>query len=131
MAGHCLAIAQHGGCFECAANEFGQFYHAVAEFKTAPISKEPGGCTHYQHYGPTALMPVASMIASAVVESLLDSPKNSFLKTWVSSAEHFKSVQANLSKIWAPEVGKMGYSHTFRKPWNRSPSCVICAQKKS
>jgi molybdopterin/thiamine biosynthesis adenylyltransferase len=131
VAGHCLAIVQNGGCFECAANTFGQFIHAVAEFKKTPISKEPGGCTHYQHYGPTALMPVASMIASIVIESLLSSPTDSFLNTWISSAEHFKSVQADLTDIWAPEVGKAGYSRTFRKPWSKSTSCVVCAQANS
>jgi hypothetical protein len=131
IAGHCLVIAKKGGCFECAANTYGQFNHAIAEFNKTPISKEPGGCTHYQHYGPTALMPVASMIASTAVESLLDSPADSFLNTWVSSAEHFKSVGANLTDVWASKVSKTGYSRTFRDLWSKSVTCLVCAQTNS
>ena len=131
VAGHCLAIAQQGGCFECAANSSGLFNHAVAQYDKTQISKEPGGCTHYQHYGPTALMPVASMIASTAVESLLGSSTDSILNTWISSEEHFKAVKANLTNVWASEVGKAGYSRTFRKPWNKSTSCVICTHANS
>jgi sulfur-carrier protein adenylyltransferase/sulfurtransferase len=131
VAGHCLVIAQAGGCFECAANEFGRFLQAVADFEKTPLSREPGGCAHYQQYGPTALMPVASMIASVTIESLLNTPSESFLNTWVSIEEHFKSVKANLTEIWAPEVSRAGYSRIFRKNWNKSADCVVCAQVKS
>jgi hypothetical protein len=131
VAGHCLAILKNGGCFECAASEYGQFNHAVAQFKKPPISKEPGGCAHYQHYGPTALMPVASMTASIVVESLLNSPTDSFLNTWVSSMEHFKAVEADLTNTWTEEIGKGGSLRIFRKPWNKSITCTVCAQATS
>jgi molybdopterin/thiamine biosynthesis adenylyltransferase len=131
VAGHCLVVGPNGGCFECAANEFGRFSQAVADFGKTPFSKEPGGCTHYQHYGPTALMPVASMIASIVVESLLSPSPDSFLNTWISSAEHFKSVEANLTEMWKPEVSRTGYSRICRKNWTKSNTCGVCAQKNS
>lgn len=128
VAGHCLVVGPNGGCFECAANEYGQFRQEVAKFEKAALSKEPGGCTHYQHYGPIALMPVASMIASVVVESLLNPSPDSFLNTWISSAEHFKSVAANLTEIWKPEIGSTGYSQIRRKYWTKSNTCGVCAQ---
>jgi hypothetical protein len=131
VAGHCLVVSHDGGCFECSSNAFGQFERSVANFKETTISREPGGCAHYQRYGPIALMPVASMIASVAVESLLNAPAESFLHTWVSSAEHFKSVGAGLSEAWAQEVDRSGYSRTFRKPWKKSNSCRLCTKTES
>ena len=75
VAGHCLVVAKNGGCFECGVNTLGQFVHKVATFDAKTISKEPGACTHYQQYGPTALMPVASMIASVTIEAAFDLSK--------------------------------------------------------
>lgn len=130
VAGHCLVISKDGGCFECSSNEFGQFHHNVANFKDKTISREPGGCAHYQHYGPTALMPVASMIASVAIELLLKPSDKSFLSTWVSNVEHFKSVGASLAKTWIQDIDSGGYSRTFRKLWNRSDTCHLCAPAK-
>ena len=132
VAGQCLVISQEGGCFECAADVYGKFNDKVANFTPEEtISKELGGCTHYQHYGPTALMPVASMVASVAVESLLNTSTESFLNTWVSSAEHFKSVGASPTEVWEEDIKSQGYSKTFRKLWRRSNSCKVCTQKDS
>lgn len=131
VAGHCLAISREGGCFECGSNAVGQFQRSVANFQETTIFKEPGGCAYYQHYGPTALMPVASMIASVAVESLLNIPTKSSLCTWVSSAEHLQSVGANLTEAWGQEVSRDGYSRIFRKSWEKSKSCSLCVQTKS
>src|SRR5262249_24268097 len=56
VAGHCLVVSKRGGCLECGVNTFGQFIPKVVTFDTTTTSKEPGACTHYQQYGPTALM---------------------------------------------------------------------------
>jgi molybdopterin/thiamine biosynthesis adenylyltransferase len=129
VAGHCLMIIPSGGCFECAADEYGRFNYAVAKFDTPPLSKEPGGCTHYQHYGPIALMPVATLISSVAVESLSAGVSNSMLKTWISSKEHFDAVQANISTNWSSEIGQLGFLHTFQRKWDKVPSCAVCSQK--
>jgi molybdopterin/thiamine biosynthesis adenylyltransferase len=126
VAGHCLVVSKNGGCLECGVNTFGQFMHKVATFDTTTISKEPGACTHYQQYGPTALMPVASMIASVATESLLSFPTVSTLNSWISSEDHFKSLNANISEDWAEQIGGSEYSRTFRKTWNKSKTCAVC-----
>jgi molybdopterin/thiamine biosynthesis adenylyltransferase len=131
VAGHCLATVSNGGCFLCGANRFGRFSQSVSQFRESPISREPGGCTHYQHYGPTALLPIATMVASQVVDSLLSPPSGSLLSTWISSEDHFRTVQADFSDAWAPEIGKLGCSRTFRKPWAKSASCILCAKANS
>ena len=131
VAGHCLAVCTKGGCFRCCVNEFGQVENPVAAFGGTTISREPGGCTHYQRYGTTALMPVASMISSIVLESLLFTPEDSYLNTWISAEEHLKSVGATLTTFWASRVGSESFSHTFRTPWYRSEQCPFCHSKKS
>jgi hypothetical protein len=129
VAGHCLTVARDGGCFECGTNEFGQFLKAVAAFEKTPLAKEPGGCTYYQHYGPIALMPIASMIAAKVIECLLHLPPHSSLETWISNEEHFRSVQAVLTETWEISIQKAGYSHLYRTQWPKSNSCCICANR--
>jgi hypothetical protein len=131
VAGHCLGVVANGGCFRCGTNRFGQFMYSVAEYSKAPLSIEPGGCTQYQHYGPTALLSIASMIASIVVESLLMPPPASFLATWLSTEDHFKATQATISNPWRSEVETLGYSRVSRKSWQSSDSCTVCRALKS
>lgn len=129
VAGHCLALTHNGGCFECGTNEFGQFMNAVARFQKTPLAKEPGGCTYYQHYGPIALMPIASLIAASVVEAVLRPPAGAYLKTWVSSHEHFDTVRASLTDAWKDKVAGEGYSRLYMNPWPRSSLCRLCANR--
>ena len=126
VAGHCLLISRNGGCFECGANEFGQFQDNVANFRTKTISKEPGGCAYYQHYGPTSLMPVASMISSVAIESLINTPSDSFLHTWISNEKHFRLVEAEIADGWKQLIGNGGYSRIFEKVWAKSNACSLC-----
>ncbi len=131
VAGHCLSISQNGGCFKCYSNEFGQFLHHVANFRETTLSKEPGGCTHYQSYGPTSLMPVASMIASTAIDMLIMPSSDSCLNTWISSDEHFKSVGASIADSWVQEIRSGGYSRVFKKLWKKSDSCTLCSAVSS
>ena len=128
VAGHCLVLGREGGCFECGANEFGQFSHAVASFANATIHKEPGGCANYQRYGPVAMMPVVSLVASTVIESLLSTSSNSCLNTWVSSRDQINSNGATLTECWKPQVETSGYSRVFQKTWTKSKTCLVCTQ---
>ena len=128
VAGHCLLTVSKGGCFQCGANSFGQLIDPVAIFKESTLIKEPGGCTHYQNYGPTTLMPVASLIASTAIESLIDTSGNSKLNSWVSDAEHFAKVGASPSPAWSREVQRLGYSRTFNRKWDQSRDCAVCSE---
>lgn len=131
VAGHCLVISKKGGCFECGVNEYGQFHDCVATFQESMILREPGGCAHYQQYGPTALMPVASMISTIAIESLINPPEESCLSTWISSKNHFESVRATLTDKWAAEIAGDGYSKTFKKTWLESKTCSLCQATRS
>lgn len=128
VAGHCLVVGKKGGCFECGCDRFGHFLDAVAQFAKPPLSKEPGGCTHYQHYGPIALMPIASLIASVAIETALETPATSVLHTWVSGRDHFDSVRADVSPAWQTEIQSAGYSRKYRRQWCSTPTCSKCPQ---
>lgn len=127
VAGHCLVMAGPG-CYECAANSYGGFTKAVAAFPGTTLQREPGGCTHYQQYGPTALMPVASLIASSVVDVLTQPPSTSRLHTWVSSEDHFQSVHATVTPAWQERLSHEGYQRTFHTEWARVEHCRVCAK---
>jgi len=71
-------------------------------------------------------MPVASMIATVVIEALLDYPLKSNLNTWVSSKEHIDSVKGCLTQQWSEKVGSCGFSRTYTKNWDKSESCQLC-----
>ncbi len=126
VAGHCLVISEKGGCFECGTNQFGQFDQHVANFEDSTIIKEPGGCIHYQRYGPTALMPVASLITNITIECLLADSIQSNLYSWISSKEHMESAKANISPCWQNNINEKGYSKTFKNVWPKSKTCQLC-----
>ena len=127
VAGHCLLIETEGGCFQCAANAKGQFEQRVSEFKNPTLSKDSSGCTHYQKYGPIAVLPVASLIATTAIDSLIESFEHSQLHTWISSEEHFCSVGASFNDKWSAEINKSGYNRIMRREWMQSSTCPICA----
>lgn len=130
VAGHSLVISNNdGGCYECSANSFGQFMHRIADFEGETMSREPGGCTHYQRYGPSALMPVASMISSVVIDTLLEPPTCSYLSTWVSSQDHLQSVRATISEQWDERIKVDGHSRTYRNDWPASERCRLCSMQ--
>lgn len=126
VAGHYLTVGQLGGCFACGVDRFGRFNGAVAEYDGQTVKREPGGCTHYQSYGPTALMPVASMIASCAIDRLLNGEKQSRWHTLVSSKEHFAAVGARTSKSWEEQIENGGFSRSYSSAWQRNALCKIC-----
>ena len=128
VAGHCLVVGKNGGCFECGCDRFGHFLDAVAQFAEPPLSKEPGGCTHYQHYGPIALMPIASLVAAVAINTALETPTASALHSWVSGDDHFRSVGARISPAWEGAIQCAGYSKKYRREWCSAPTCRRCTK---
>jgi sulfur-carrier protein adenylyltransferase/sulfurtransferase len=126
VAGHCLVSVPGSGCLACGMNSLGQFQHNVADFKDITLKREPGGCTHYQQYGSTALLPVASMISSTALQCLNKSPENSILKTWVSDKTHLSSVKADLTDQWDQRVGTGGFEKIYCYDWDVMGECPAC-----
>ncbi len=127
VAGHCLVSVAEGGCLACGMNRFGQFDHRVGDFEGTTLVREPGGCAHYQQYGPTALLPVASLISSEVLECLSDPPGESRITTWVSSERHFSEVGASISRSWSKRIQDEGYEKMYPRTWEPAWDCRVCA----
>ncbi len=127
VAGHCLVSVVERGCLACGMNRFGQFEKRVACFEGETLKREPGGCVQYQQYGPTALLPVASLISSEVLGSLRRTPDSSRLRTWISSEEHLCRVGAKIAKPWHERVLERGYGRLYSTEWHPESTCHICA----
>ena len=127
VAGHCLISVKESGCLACRVNHFGQFKYKVSQFPGNTLKREPGGCTHYQQYGPTALLPVASLISSNALHCLNDSPTRSILKTWVSDPQHFSLAGAEVNKVWERRINAEGYAKVYSTDWDSTKDCQVCA----
>ena len=123
VAGHALFVSDKGGCFECGMSKYGLFERRVAEFSEETLAKEPGGCAYYQRYGPAALMPVATLIATVALESLEEKPKVSRLNTWISTENHFTSTGAEIRPEWKGKVANAG---TIVTEWPGLEDCSVC-----
>jgi hypothetical protein len=126
VAGHCLISVKGSGCLACKMNQFGHFELKVAKFSGVTLKREPGGCTHYQQYGPIALLPVASLISTNVLLYLNNPIRESILKTWVSDQKHFSRANAEITEVWKNRINNEGYSKVYTTNWNASKDCQVC-----
>src|SRR3990172_4038392 len=126
VAGHCLISIKSSGCLSCGMNEYGHFKYNVADYQDLTLKREPGGCTHYQQYGPTALLPVASLVSTTILSCLNDLPYTSKLKTWVSDQDHFIRAKAGLSDLWKDKIKFEGFSKVYSSDWDSSIDCNVC-----
>jgi len=126
VAGHCLISVKGSGCLACKMNQFGHFELKVAKFPGITLKREPGGCTHYQQYGPIALLPVASLISTNVLLYLNNPIRESILKTWVSDQNHFSRTSAKITEVWKNRINNEGYSKVYTTNWTASKDCQVC-----
>lgn len=126
VAGHCLISIKGSGCLACKMKRFGHFKLKVAEFPGITLKREPGGCTHYQQYGPIALLPVASLISTNVLLYLNNPTRESILKTWISDQKHFSRANAEITEVWKNRINNKGYSKVYTTTWNASKDCQVC-----
>lgn len=126
VAGHVLSVRQEGGCLACGVDRFGHFSRNVADFSGTTFSKEPGGCTHYQRYGPVGLWPTASMIVDAVMMHLRADVKGSTLHTLTQSEEMITEYGATISRGWK-KILVSGLSQQIHcQDWTKDKECPEC-----
>lgn len=127
VAGHCLAVLPVGGCFACGMDSMGAFLYPVASFPKATTHPQPGGCSVFQQYGPTSMMPIASMVADCSISILLHRTTRSEIWTWIGKEEILKEN----SGVWSAQgrsiVGEGGAEKVYRKPWLKNGGCKRCA----
>ena len=124
IAGHCLVTVRGSGCRECGIDHEGNWANRVGHFEERTLKKEPGGCTYYQEYGPTALLPVAAMISNQTLKILNNPPKESSLITWISDIDHLRGANAQLHQGW--RMKENPYSKIHTQSWQSNLRCNIC-----
>jgi molybdopterin/thiamine biosynthesis adenylyltransferase len=128
VAGHCFISISGSGCIECCMDSKGIFNKQVARFNYDILKRETGTCTYYQEYGPSALMPILSMIVSETIKYLSSSSNDSILSTWISDRNHFNDVSAVLTGEWIAQLNDFGYSTIYHNKITPNNRCKICSR---
>jgi len=127
VAGHVLLTHHLGGCLECGFNQFGHFSRRVANFDATTLTKEPGGCTYYQEYGPLNVIPIAEMISKCAVDALMEHPKQSYLRSWVGPINSIMKNGGEITEFWRDKLCTYYVSQTLEMEWMKHKDCEICS----
>jgi molybdopterin/thiamine biosynthesis adenylyltransferase len=127
VAGHCIAVLPIGGCFGCGMNSSGAFQFPAAEFASVTTRPEPGGCGVFQQYGPTSMMPIASMVAECATAALLGKVERSEFWSWIGKEEILVDNSGRWSSRVNQLIGKGGTEKMYKEKWTRNNNCKLCA----
>ena len=130
-AGHAVAIAGEGGCFQCQISRTGAPSFRVVEWPHGgDASREEPACgAHYQPYGPVELSYVTAMISGVALDCLLRPPGHSFSRVIATSQRRIDELGGRWSDEWLAEQGKGGSGvRTVDRPWLRTP-CPACQEQ--
>jgi hypothetical protein len=123
VAGHCF-ITSNTGCLNCYMNDLGQFNFAISSENKNTLIREPGGCTFYQPYGPTALLNTVTM-ACRIILKHLNKPIDSILYSWISDEDHYNDLGVKISDKWIDLINEKGYSRIYETVLP-SKNCQLC-----
>ncbi|MGJ8652600.1 MAG: ThiF family adenylyltransferase [Opitutaceae bacterium] len=128
LAAQVLSCGPKGGCFECGMDGLGIFKDRVLDFENGTLRKEPGGCAYYQQYGPTKILPLASLIVDTAIRRLTEEDEDSKLLTIL---EDLSSPPQYGGKVREDYVEYMNSDHsrTIGKNWARHTGCNCCQEE--
>lgn len=127
-AGHGVAIAREGGCFQCHISRTGSSLFKVVEWPDGNDAnqEEPACGAHYQPYGPIELNYVTTMISELVLDCLLNPPSRSFSRVLASSHRRIAQLGGCLSEEWLSAYGECDTAvRIVDRPWPRM-DCAAC-----
>lgn len=130
FAAQVLVCGPEGGCLECGMDSLGKFKDRVLEFENGTLKKEPGGCAYYQEYGPTKILPLASLIVDTAIHRLANEDRSSELLTIlediISPSEYGGSVREKYMKYTG-----LNHSQTIGEKWTLSLDCKCCKHERN
>lgn len=132
-AGHGVAIARGGGCFQCHIGRTGAPLFKATEWPEGSDAnqEEPACGVHYQPYGPVELSYVNAMIGELALDCVLDTPRQSFSRVIIASPSRIVDLGGRLSRAWFADYGEHSGVRTVDRPW---PSAICtacgCAQRQ-
>ena len=127
-AGHAVAIAGEGGCFQCSISRTGAPSFKVVDWPDGrdASQEEPACGAHYHPYGPVELAYVTAMIGDVALECLLSPPTHSFSRVFATSQRRINDLGARWSDEWLAEHGNDDPGiRTVDRPWLRT-TCPAC-----
>lgn len=128
IAGHCFISVPKSRCIECQMDSKGIFKKRVGIFGDNILQRESGTCTYYQEYGPSALMPILSMIISEIISLLSNPLLESKLSTWISDEKHLSNVNAKITEEWRNKINISGYSKIYHEIVAANKGCKACTK---
>jgi hypothetical protein len=127
-AGHAVAIAGLGGCFQCHIGRTGSPSFRVVEWPDGEDAnqEEPACGAHYQPYGPVELSYVTAMISDLALDCLLVPPAVSHSRVFAAAQHRLDQLGARWSDNWLAEQGHGAPgARTVDRPWPRL-NCAAC-----
>jgi hypothetical protein len=127
-AGHAVAIAGDGGCFQCHICRTGAPSFRVVEWLEGGDAnqEEPACGAHYQPYGPVELGYVTAMISDLALDCLLDPPQQSLHRIFAASPRRIVGLGGRWSDQWLAEHGESGGGvRSVDRSWPRL-ACLAC-----
>ena len=130
-AGHAVAIAGEGGCFQCNISRTGAPSFKVVDWPDGGdgSQEEPACGAHYHPYGPVELNYVTAMISDVALECLLRPPAHSFSRVFATSQRRIDDLGARWSDQWLAEHRNDDRGiRTIDRPWLRT-NCSACGDQ--
>ena len=130
-AGHAVAIAGEGGCFQCNIGRTGAPSFKVVDWPDGGdgSQEEPACGAHYHPYGPVELNYVTATIGDVALECLLSPPAHSFSRVFATSQRRIDELGARWSDEWLAEHGNDDRGiRTIDRPWLRT-NCSACGDQ--
>ena len=128
-AGHAVAIAGEGGCFQCHIGRTGAPLFKVVTWPGGGDAnqEEPACGAHYQPYGPVELSYVTSMISDVALDCLLKPLSQSFNRVFTTSQHRIEELGGHWSDDWLAEQGQSATGvRTLDRAWP-SLACAACS----
>ncbi len=128
-AGHAVATAGCGGCFQCGFNETGDPLLSVTKWPNGPtLRQEPACGAVYQPYGPIELDHIVAMIAELALNCILDAPTESTHRIWAGRRSLLESFGGEWTTEWA-DIARDRVQGGFieERPWPILTSCIECS----
>ena len=128
-AGHAVAIAGGGGCFQCHIGRTGAPSFKVVTWPDGGDAnqEEPACGAHYQPYGPVELSYVTAMISDLALDCLLKPPSQSLNRVFATSPRRIEELGGRWSDDWLAEQGEIVTGvRTVDRPWPHR-ACAACS----
>jgi len=125
FAAQVLVCGPEGGCFDCGMDRLGKFRERVLDFTDGTLKKEPGGCAYYQQYGPTKILPLASLIVDSAVQRLTKEDRSSKRLTILEDLTSPVQYGGIVRDAYSTFIGS-SHSQVIESSWPVHPECSCC-----